>query len=48
MNYWGDGVMDNGDGSAMLNGADWSIGSRKVFLNSGMAGGPFILCMSKI
>ncbi len=41
VNYWGDGVTDNGDGSATLDGPGWSIGSRKVFLNSGMAGGPY-------
>ena len=41
VNYWGDGVTDNGDGSATLNGAGWSIGSRMVFLNSETAGGPY-------
>ena len=41
VDYSGDGVTDNGDGSATLDGAGWSIGSRMVFLNSGMAGGPY-------
>ncbi len=48
VNYWGDGVTDNGDGSATLNGAGWSIGSRAVFLNSGMAGGPFTIAVKDV
>ncbi len=40
-NYWGDGVTNNGDGSATLDGTGWSIGKRTVFVNSNMAGGPY-------
>lgn len=40
-NYWGDGVTNNGDGSATLDGAGWSIGKRTVFVNSEVAGGPY-------
>ena len=48
VDYSGDGVTDNDDGSATLNGAGWSIGSRMVFLNSGMAGGPYTVVVKDL
>ena len=36
--FWGDGVMDEEDGTATLNSAGWAIGSRKIFAVSETAG----------
>ena len=36
--FWGDGVMDEGGGTATLNSAGWAIGTRKIFVVSETVG----------